>query len=295
MNYSTINIDTVTDYLHNIRAAYQAILPPEPLTEFKEAPPPRLVAHGGAINLTINGVSKNYLSTNSLEALNANYGFGHSLFEIDFQLTSDNHLVAIHDWEASWKEFFEDVYDQASQINGAPQVVPTLKEFRKLQMHFGLHQMDPESLNVWLREHAGSYIITDIKARNLEGLRYLLNTDRRLVTERYIPQINHFSEYEEVRKMGFKRIILTLYKLNQEEDNDDKIGEFLRHSPVYAVTVHVDRIKKGKLLDRLKEVNAFVYVHPLTDKKLLSALQAKGVWGAYSYSLRPSQVERARE
>lgn len=63
----------------------------------------------------------------------------------------------------------------------------------------------------------------------------------------------------------------------------------IRNSELYAVTVHVDRIRKGTLLDRLRDANAFVYVHPLTDPNLLTERQSKGVWGAYSSTLRPSK------
>jgi hypothetical protein len=150
---------------------------------------------------------------------------------------------------------FQDVNSQGQHS------IPKLEEFRKLQMRFGVHQIIPEGPNEWVCRHPGLSIITDIRYRNLEGLRPQLNTDRSLVIEHYIPQINHFSVFETVRQMGFKRKILTLYKLNKEEDDDEKIEKFLRDSKANAVTVHVDKIGKGTLLDRLKETNAFVYVH----------------------------------
>ena len=56
---------------------------------------PRLVAHAGG---AIREKEYNTFYTNSLEALQQNYSLGHRLFEIDFYLTSDKKLAAVHDW-----------------------------------------------------------------------------------------------------------------------------------------------------------------------------------------------------
>ena len=70
-------------------------------------PPPQLIAHGGGIIIRVDGKDKRVYSTNSIEALQRNYDEGYSLFEMDFQWTSDNHLVAIHDWGTSWRAYYE--------------------------------------------------------------------------------------------------------------------------------------------------------------------------------------------
>src|SRR5689334_12250244 len=44
--------------------------------------------------------------TNSLNALNANYNRGFRYFEIDFNYTSDGHIVLIHDWTGTGKKLF---------------------------------------------------------------------------------------------------------------------------------------------------------------------------------------------
>ena len=74
----------------------------------------KLIAHaGGAVR------EKGYTTyyTNSREALVQNYNLGHRVFEIDFYLTSDQKLAAVHDWyqfgtydgvafsAMQWKEF----------------------------------------------------------------------------------------------------------------------------------------------------------------------------------------------
>lgn len=58
---------------------------------------PLLVAHAGS---GING--QNY--SNSIEALNLNYGKGFRTFEIDLSCTSDDKLICLHDWGNSFKK-----------------------------------------------------------------------------------------------------------------------------------------------------------------------------------------------
>lgn len=54
-----------------------------------------MVAHAGG---AIREKEYNTFYTNSLEALQQNYSLGHRLFEMDFYLTSDKKLAAVHDW-----------------------------------------------------------------------------------------------------------------------------------------------------------------------------------------------------
>ncbi|MDR1914157.1 MAG: hypothetical protein LBQ68_06745, partial [Clostridiales bacterium] len=51
----------------------------------------KLVAHAG-------GQIAEFPETNTIEAMEHNYNLGHRLFEMDLNLTSDNIMVAIHDW-----------------------------------------------------------------------------------------------------------------------------------------------------------------------------------------------------
>src|SRR5210317_451008 len=70
--------------------------------------PPVFIAHAGG---SLNG--QKY--TNSLEALNLNYQKGHRFFEVDFSWTSDEGLVAIHDWGKN-AEFFQKKFHVPSKI-----------------------------------------------------------------------------------------------------------------------------------------------------------------------------------
>ena len=129
-------------------------------------------------------------------------------------------------------------------------------------MCYGLTQMTIESLNEWLKKHKGAYIVTDIKAYNSRGLEYIHKIDPELAKERYIPQLMRFSDYELAKKLGYKRMILTLYQLNKEERKDEAIIDFVKNHKLYAITMPVNRAKKTDLAKTLKHnFNTFVYAH----------------------------------
>ncbi|MDR1388703.1 MAG: hypothetical protein LBJ31_01825 [Treponema sp.] len=56
-----------------------------------------LIAHAGGALFGAGGETLTY--TNSLEAVEQNYMRGHRVFEIDFSLTKDGKLAAVHDWD----------------------------------------------------------------------------------------------------------------------------------------------------------------------------------------------------
>ena len=83
------------------------------LSSLTATPIPPLIIHAGG---RIDGVT----GTNSLEALEETYAVGGRAIEIDFDWTSDGHLVCIHD--------FTDRF--TTQLNGEP---CTLEEFLNIR------------------------------------------------------------------------------------------------------------------------------------------------------------------
>lgn len=103
----------------------------------------RFIAHAG-------GKIDDYIYTNSLEAMNANYKKGFRLFELDLHLTTDNELVAVHNWE-EWKTMTEYVGE-----------VPTTKEtFLKQKLYDKYTPLDIEAINQWFKNHPEAILITD--------------------------------------------------------------------------------------------------------------------------------------
>ena len=79
-----------TNWLHNKKYDDSAI---------PVLPVPKYIAHAGG---GIGGASY----TNSRDAFDANYRRGFRFFETDLNWTSDDQLVLIHDWEASFVDHF---------------------------------------------------------------------------------------------------------------------------------------------------------------------------------------------
>ena len=95
--------------------------------------PEILIAHTGGI---ANGVT----GTNSREALDASYSRGFRFTEVDFNFTTDDQIVAIHDWDRAMKRLFD--------TSPSPR---SADEFSSLQMKHGLESLMLNDIIDWLR------------------------------------------------------------------------------------------------------------------------------------------------
>lgn len=237
-----------------------------PVSYAKELKMQEYVAHGG-------GAINNISSTNSLEALEYNYQKGFRFFEVDFEWTSDGDLVLIHDWKESLKR----LYDKEPNIY-------SLKDFKGLKMKSGFTQMALPGLIKWLKNHLDAYIITDIKSNNLKGLENISQKYAKLKGH-FIPQVYKYEEYDKVKDMGFKDIILTLYAMNY---GDDEVINFLNNHKVSALTIWYYRTNKD-FIDRLQKIGVFVYVHTVNELELKNKLKDIGVGGFYTDFINPAE------
>ena len=224
----------------------------------------RFVAHAGG---AIDGLTY----TNSGTALDASYARGFRTFEVDFNWTSDGALVLLHDWNDLFEEVFESPCGRRS-----------LAEFRGLHMVGGFRQMTAADLERWLAAHPDAYLITDVKERNLDALARMANEAPQLVS-RIVPQVYAFSEFEPVRALGYKRIILALYRV---EATDDEVVSWVAEHDVYAVSMWKPQAR-GPIVGRLARLGVPVYAHTENRLDMGSSLLADGVAGLYTDSLSP--------
>jgi len=220
---------------------------------------PEFVAHGG-------GAIYDRAQTNSLEALNYSYKKGFRFFELDFEWTADEKMFLIHDWKCYIEALFS-----------AEEKIYTEQEVRKLKMINNLTPLFIDDLVAWMISHPDAYVITDIKRDNIRGLKEI-STNYSTVRANFIPQIYSFEEYQEVKKMGFKNIILTLYLSNY---TNEEVIDFLTHSKVFALTIPDDRVTK-KFVKELNKLKIFTFVHTVNDIKLKNELAELGVDGFYT-------------
>jgi glycerophosphoryl diester phosphodiesterase len=230
---------------------------------------PPLIAHAGG---GVAGVTY----SNSREALDHSYGKGLRLFEIDLSWTTDGHLVMVHDWQDSSRDWFPDVKTPLP-----------LEEFKASKMTDGLTQMTLEDLYAWLETHEDAYVVTDVKTRNLDALRVIAETAGELEA-RFIPQIYDFSEFAPARGLGFEDVIFTVYR---SKSTPLEVFSFGMSNELFAVTLP-EEWALALPLARLFEINGvFVYAHTVNSLDIWRELRAAGVSGIYTDYLTPADLE----
>lgn len=221
--------------------------------------PPPLVAHAG-------GAIYGFKLTNSLEALDESYNNGFQLIEMDFEWTSDGKVVAIHDWSPMVKRLFM-----------TEERVLSLEEFKNSEVFMDLTLLEFGEIVDWLEDKEDVYLVTDTKGDNEKLLTYIFENHKKS-QDRIIPQVYSFEEYDIAKKMGFKNIILTLYR---SKYTDEEIVEFAKENEIFAITMPKDR-GYSPLPMKLKEIDVFTYVHTINELYIYEELYENGVSGIYT-------------
>ena len=103
----------------------------------------RFIVHAG-------GQMDNQKYLNSLEGLNYFYDKGFRYFELDLIYTSDNYLVAAHDWK-TWQRL----------TNFDGKLPPNLKEFNQFKLLNKYTSLDYVKINDWFNEKEDAILVTD--------------------------------------------------------------------------------------------------------------------------------------
>lgn len=230
----------------------------------KRIVPETLISHAG-------GKIEGLYYTNSREAIDKSVENGYKFIELDFEWTTDENLVLIHEW----KEKVNELFSEESKAYST-------EEFKGFNMINGLTQMSLEDLAEWLYEHRDVYIVTDIKSDNIKALKLIKERYPDLIAK-FIPQIYKMDEFIPVQGMGYTNIILTLYS---SEYPDDELIDFVRRHEIFAVTIPIERART-ELPVKLKSENVFVYAHTINEPELRKELEANGVDGFYTDELLP--------
>jgi len=92
--------------------------------------------------------------------------------------------------------------------------------------------------------------------------------------DKFIPQIYFKNEYDEVKKLGFNKIIFTLYKVPNL--SNEQIITDIKKMDLFAITMDPARLRKG-LVKQLHNKNFIIYVY--TVNSYLRFLQYKLFYG----------------
>jgi glycerophosphoryl diester phosphodiesterase len=233
---------------------------------------PRIAHAGGQIG--------NNTYTNSIDALDTNHSLGFRFFEMDLSLTTDQNVVCLHDWDESFTRSFGLPGKQAVSLGDFEQLVSTRSEFNKCTL---------KSLMKWLSEHSDSVVVTDAKERNLDALKIISEKYPELI-DQVIPQIYHPGEYAATRKMGFERIIWTLYLY---PEGSSAVLEHAAAMDLWAIAMDTDRADQQLALE-LEAMGVQSYVHTINKYADYLYFKSLGIEEVYTDSLAPQRQQKLK-
>ena len=189
------------------------------------------IVHAGGILKTQAGDEVIY--TNSMDALRNMYDAGNRFCEIDIRETSDGVLVCAHG-------------DETYLANGSYLPVDAESADFLSERLFGEFQpMTVEMLVAFMRDHPDLFIVTDAQGDNLKISRKLAESYPDQL-DNFIIQIYHDSEYDSIRQMGFRNLIYTLYRAEDEERNLWRIAHFAEKHDLVGVTIQKEHFYSAK-------------------------------------------------
>lgn len=247
----------------------------------------RVIAHAmGGIN--------NHTYTNTLDAFVANYEQGTRVFEADLLLTTDDKLVARHEWTGNMSRLL----GQLEVLPAARQgVVLSYEEVMDSPILTLYSPLDIDKIMDLLVAYPDAYIVTDTKeldpdlvTRQFEHIVEAANRKDPALLPRIVPQIYSRDMLDVVRKVyAFPEVIFTLY---QSYDSDEQVVEFARETGV-EITMPVTRANKS-FVRKLKQAGARVYVHTVNDEDEITKLSRMGVDGFYTDFVSEEDLSRMR-
>ncbi len=212
----------------------------------------RYIQHGGG---QVNGRDS---VSNSREALEEAADKNNKIVELDFSWTTENELVCLHNWGGA--------YPPQSDLQG----------FLNSKIYGSLTPICLEDVAEWLRDHPDARIVVDFKQRSLDGLQLIAQRYPDLL-EQFYPYLFHTADYETIKAMGYRHIILALYQMQSWEKTDyTALAEFAReHELVCIVASYTDT----KIYEPAKKAGVPVVVFTISDEKLMYNIREQGADG----------------
>ncbi|GMN05243.1 hypothetical protein MTsPCn5_06310 [Croceitalea sp. MTPC5] len=220
----------------------------------------RYIAHAGG---EVNGIK----STNSKEALDENYKKGFRLFELDIIETSDNQLVAAHDWKM-WARF--------TDYKG--ELPPSLNEFKKHKIYGDYTTLDMKGINDWFAAHPDAILVTD---KLNDPVAFAKNF---VAKERLLMELFSYMAMDEASRNGIQVIISQQPLL---ELVGDKVNYLKVNNIKYAAVSRRIIRSQTKLLKQLRDNDIKVYVYnvnfdPGKDEQYVQDNEIGLVYGMYA-------------
>ncbi len=197
--------------------------------------------------------------TNSKEALESSYAKGNKAFECDMIFTSDQKLVAYHDWDAG-------MIEGVSEEN-----IPTKEEFMNAKIYGKYTPISLDEIVIFMKEHPDVYIITDTKTGDCAEFQEWVDTAEAYqcpdILDRVVVQIYHAYMYKDIQKIyPFKNVIFTLYAEGYRGDPDqmEKYSEFCRLHEIDIITMR-EEFYSDELHEICQKYGIELFVHTVND------------------------------
>ncbi|WP_026665955.1 glycerophosphodiester phosphodiesterase family protein [Butyrivibrio sp. FC2001] len=222
-----------------------------------------------------------YDYTNSKEALTNSLNNGNKIIEIDFHYTSDHELVCGHAWG--------DLYLDGKQLT--PGEAPTLSDFLRCKVQNKFTPLTFEDVTKFMEENKDFYVVTDTKGTDIETYKMIAEKYPDLA-KRFIVQIYHASEYDDVKKAGFPYIIYTLYEATEDELTEKALLKAAK-KPLIGFTFHSDLASDSDFVYTMLKTKTPMFVHTVNDDFLIDEFLNMGISGIYTD--RTNLVTKATE
>ncbi|MCR4633418.1 MAG: hypothetical protein K5648_04770 [Erysipelotrichaceae bacterium] len=221
--------------------------------------------------------------TNALEAFEYNYGIGHNVFEVDFDLTADDQTICSHD-EDYWRYITG---------NEDSDLEYSYENFKKTPLFKDYTPLDYKDIIDLLIEYQDIYIITDTKYcdevsiyKQFSQLTDYAKEKDPEVLKRIVPQIYTMEMLDYLMNVyPFDSVIFTLYQIQWEAED---IAKFCMRNGIRFITVSAEAVEDEDIA-LWKSMGIHVAVHTLDDKKEADSFLKKGVEMIYTDFLTPEQ------
>jgi glycerophosphoryl diester phosphodiesterase len=238
----------------------------------------QLIAHAGG------GTLDGRLS-NSLEAIEESYASGIRWFEVDVSLTSDGRPILLHDWEQSWRYWFDGGIAFGIASWTASDRPVGFNAFMAARMKGDRTQLDMGSLCLWLRSRPQARFFLDPKDDHVATLVAVAET-----CQEGLSQLVWYTSDRETaafaKQLGIGQIALSYYygQLSLDEMN------------LEAGTGSYDYVDLGVHdfdLDQVREAVSWqipVIAWTVNSAQTAQALADAGVTAIITDTLRPSRT-----
>lgn len=211
------------------------------------------------------------------------------VFETDLILTSDNSLVAAHDWSFVTAAFGLELQD------GQTAQPMSEKEFKSHKIYGKYTPLSFKDIVRLMKKYPDMYLVTDTK----ETRSPMVDQEFQLIAEiaekiepdvlsRIIPQIyNEEMFYTIMDIYNWKSMIFTLYAL--ENFSEKEVIDFTYREGIQMVTTFLGKSQE-LFFHGLFERGTQVYMHTINTPEEFEALKMQGVIGIYTDFLAPDMA-----